>query len=99
MNKYEELLNQYRADMQDLCEMEAQLARLGTDGRPAGYGLVCLDREGGRTNDPAAAARQMADGLEALIGRKKADMQRLGESLQPALNRIPDIRTRMIVQQ
>lgn len=99
MNKYAELLNRYRADVLDLYEMEAQLSRLGTDGRPAGYGLVCLDREGGRTNDPAAAARQIAEGLEELIGRKKAEMLGLNGKLQPVLNQIPDIRTRMIVQQ
>lgn len=97
MNHYFELLNRYRTTVIDLYELEGQLSRLGTDGRPAGYRGISFDMNCG-TNDPAAAARQLAEGLEDMIQQKRRELGQMASTLKPMLLQIPDLRTMTIIQ-
>lgn len=92
-----ELLNHYRASVIELEELRRQLARLGTDGRPAGVRPMTTDSIRG-TNDPAAAALQLADGLEDMLRRKEAEHQALTVQVDALLRSIRDFRTYMVIQ-
>lgn len=97
MENYFELLNRYRTTVIDLYELEGQLSHLGTDGRPAGYRGICFDMNCG-TNDPAAASRQLAEGLENMIRHKRTELGQMASQLKPMLMQIPDLRTMTIIQ-
>lgn len=98
MNQIISMLNQYRETVIDLSELESQLSRIGTDGRPAAYRGVQFDMNCPGTNDPAAAARQLAEGLEAMIDRKRSELVDMANELQPMLLQISKPRTMMVIQ-
>lgn len=91
-----ELLNNYRASVIELEELRRQLKRIGTDGRPAGIRTMSADSIRG-TNDPAAAALQLADGLEEMLHRKEAEQQTMQQQVDMLLKGIRDFRTYMVI--
>lgn len=91
-----ELLTNYRASVIELEELRRQLKRIGTDGRPAGVRTMSADSIRG-TNDPAAAALQLADGLEELLHRKEAEQQTMQQQVDMLLKGIRDFRTYMVI--
>lgn len=92
-----ELLSTYRSLVIELEELRRQLNRVGTDGRPHGARTVQLDSTRG-TNDAAAAAMQLADGLEEMLQRKEAELAPLKAEVDALLRGIRDFRTYMVVQ-
>lgn len=93
-----ELLEAYRARVIELEEVQRQLARVGSDGRPGGIHTAQFDRIGRGTNDPNAAAAHLADGLEALAQRKEEELMMLAGPVNAMLQQIEDLRTYMVVQ-
>lgn len=91
-----ELLANYRASVIELEELRRQLKRIGTDGRPAGIRTMSADSIRG-TNDPAAAALQLADGLEEMLHRKEAEQQTMQQQVDMLLKGIRDFRTYMVI--
>ena len=91
-----ELLNTYRTAVIELEELRHQLSRVGTDGRPAGVHSMQTDAIRG-TNDPAAAALQLADGLEELLHRKETELSELSAQVDALLAGIRDFRTYLII--
>ena len=91
-----ELLNTYRTAVIELEELRRQLSRVGTDGRPAGVRSMQTDAIRG-TNDPAAAAMQLADGLEELLHRKENELSGLSAQVDALLAGIRDFRTYLII--
>ena len=92
-----ELLTSYRTSVIELEELRRQLRRVGTDGRPVGTRSMQTDSIRG-TNDPAAAAIQLAEGLEEMLHRKEAEMAELSAKVDELLAGIRDFRTYMVVQ-
>ncbi len=92
-----DLLNNYRNSVIELEELRRQLARLGTDGRPAGVRTLSTDSTRG-TNAPAAAALQLAEGLEEMLRRKEEEHQKLAVQVDALLRGIRDFRTYMVIQ-
>ncbi len=92
-----ELLNSYRTSVIELEELRRQLKRVGTDGRPTGVRSMQMDSIRG-TNDPAAAAMQLADGLEEMLHRKEEELAELSTQVDVLLRSIRDFRTYMVVQ-
>lgn len=88
-----ELLTAYRATTIELEELRRQLKRVGTDGRPAGVRTMQTDRIAQGTNDPEAAAMQLADGLEALLAQREAELAELSAQVDVLLASIRDFRT------
>ena len=92
-----ELLSTYRTSVIELEELRRQLKRVGTDGRPAGARSLQIDSIRG-TNEPAAAAMQLADGLEEMLHRKEEEIAELTSQVDVLLQGIRDFRTYMVVQ-
>ena len=91
-----ELLTTYRALVIELEELRLQLRRVGSDGRPNGIKAMQLDSLRG-TNDPGAAAMQLADGLEEFAARKVEEIQQLQTQVDELLHSIKDFRTYMVI--
>lgn len=91
-----ELLGAYREAVIELEELRRQLKRVGTDGRPAGARSLQPDMIRG-TNDPSAAAMQLADGLEELLQRREAELAGLSAQVDALLRGIRDFRTYLII--
>ena len=91
-----ELLNTYRTAVIELEELRHQLSRVGTDGCPAGVRSMQTDAIRG-TNDPAAAALQLADGLEELLHRKETELSELSAQVDALLAGIRDFRTYLVI--
>lgn len=81
-----ELLAAYRELVLELRDLEEQLELVGTDGRPAGYRGVDTAQASRGTNDPGAAAIQLAEGLEKRIGQKRASLAELAMPLAEVLS-------------
>ena len=92
-----ELLTAYRAATIELEELRRQLKRVGSDGRPAGVRTMQTDRITRGTNDPDAAAMQLADGLEALLAQREAELTTLSAQVDALLAGIRDFRTYLII--
>ena len=92
-----ELLEGYRERVIELEELRRQLRRVGTDGRPSGVRTAGFDHICG-TNDPAAAALHLADGLEALAQRKEEELMMLTGPVDVLLGQIEDYRTFIVMQ-
>lgn len=92
-----ELLAAYRAATIEMDELRRQLKRVGTDGRPAGARTMRTDRIARGTNDPEAAAMQLADGLEALLAQKEAELVELSSQVDALLAGIRDFRVYMVI--
>ena len=92
-----ELLTAYRATTIELEELRRQLKRVGTDGRPAGVRTMQTDRIAQGTNDPEAAAMQLADGLEALLAQREAELAELSARVDVLLASIRDFRTYLVI--
>ncbi len=93
-----ELLTTYRNMVIELEELQHQLTRLGSDGRPSAAHSVQTDRIARGTNNPGAAMLQLADGLEAMMCQKKEELAHLGEQINPLLKNIKDYRTYIVIQ-
>lgn len=93
-----ELLNNYRASVIELGELRHQLDRIGTDGRPAGVRTMDAARAVQGTNHSAAAALQLAEGLEEMLQRKKNEQQAMAPQIDKLLQEIKDFRTYMVIQ-
>lgn len=98
MNRTNETLKAYRAAVLEIEELEAQLARATPSGRPSGCSTAHFGERGPSTNDPMAAALQLADGLEGIIQRKREELALLTPQVITALNRITSGRMLQIVQ-
>lgn len=92
-----ELLTAYRNGVIELEELRRQLGRVGTDGRPSGVRSMQTDRIACGTNDPNAAAAQLADGLENMLHIKEAEQQTLAKEIDKLLGSIRDFRTYMVI--
>ena len=92
-----ELLEAYRERVIELEELRDQLKRVGTDGRPHGVRTTQFDHISG-TNDPAAAAMHLANGLEALAQRKEEELMMLAGPVDTMLQQIEDYRTFIVMQ-
>lgn len=92
-----EMLQAYRAAVLYLDELTMQLERMGSNGAPQGVRSLQLDGLRG-TNDPAAAALQAAEGMEAMIRQKRDELAELSAGVWPLLGRIGDYRTYMVIQ-
>ena len=95
MNK-KEILTTYRALVIELEELQSQLRRVGTDGRPSGIRTAQFDTTRG-TNDPGAAALQLAEGLEEFIQRKQEEIQQPLPQMDELLRGIKDFRIYMVI--
>lgn len=93
-----ELLTKYRTMVIELEELHNQLSRIGTDGRPSAGHSVQTDRITCGTNNPGAAALQLADGLEAMKCQKENELVHLGEQVELLLKDIKDFRTYIVIQ-
>ena len=93
-----ELLEAYRARVIELEEVQRQLARVGTDGRPSSIRAPQYDRISRGTNDPSAAAAHLAEGLEALARRKEEELMMLAGPVDAILRQIEDYRTFIVMQ-
>ncbi len=93
-----ELLTTYRTRVIELEELRHQLARVGTDGRPAGCRTMRTDRIIGGTNDPSAAAMHLADGLESLAQRLQQELDALAPEVHKLLLDIRDMKTYLVIQ-
>lgn len=91
------MLQAYRTAVIDLQELAVQLERTGGSGRPRGVQSIRLDAVRG-TNDPAAAALQAAEGIEAMIGRKRDELADMMAPIGTLLSQIGNYRTLMVVQ-
>ena len=91
-----ELLSNYRSAVIELEELQRQLKRAGTDGRPADVRSMPMDAIRG-TNVPAAAAMQLADGLEEMMHRKEEELAKLAVQVDVLLAGIRDFRTYLVV--
>lgn len=94
-----ELLSTYRAILIELEEIQHQLNRIGSDGRPSGSRSAQTDAVPRGTNNPAAAAIQLADGLEVMKHQKEAELALLGKQIDLLLKEIKDFRTYCVIQQ
>ena len=92
-----EMLEAYRERVIELEELRRQLKRVGTDGPPSGVRTAQFDHISG-TNDPAAAAMHLADGLEALAQRKEEELMMLTGPVDAMLGQIEDYRTFIVMQ-
>lgn len=91
-----ELLTAYREATIELEELRRQLQRVGSDGRPSGVRSLQADTIRG-TNDPQAAALQLAEGLETMLARREEELQALGSQVDRLLAGIRDFRTYLVI--
>nr|MBR4280278.1 hypothetical protein [Clostridia bacterium] len=92
-----ELLTAYRELTIELEELRRQLKRVGADGRPAGVQALQTDRVTRGTNNPGAAAIQLADGLDVLLERKESEQAALSKEVDTLLAGIRDFRTYLVI--
>lgn len=90
------VLKEYREKAVALRALQEELARCGGTGAPAGRRALRLDGLP-RTNDPASAAAQLADGLEAMAKRQQQELNALWPRVLEITSRIDDVRLYMIV--
>lgn len=94
----QERLQDYREKVLTIRALEEALARCGGSGAPKGLRAVPLTALPG-TNDPAAAANQLADGLTAMAERHRAELTEMWPAVRTALSGVPDARTYMVLHQ
>ena len=92
-----EILMAYREAVLDMQELQLALNRTGSNGRPKGLQALQLGALPG-TNDPAAAALQAAEGIEAMLARKREELTTLGNLVAALMSRIGSPRTYMVIQ-
>lgn len=93
-----ETLQTYRELVLELQELEEQLRLCGTNGGPRGYAAFRPDTLPG-TNDPAAAALQLADGLESMAARKRAELARLAPEISRITGKITQVKMFTVIHQ
>lgn len=92
-----ELLRAYREKALRLRELQEQIARCGVTGAPSRRLTVRLTGLPRGTNEPVAAAMQLADGLEAMAKRQRAELNALWPAVLALTSRIDDVKLYMIV--
>lgn len=92
-----EMLQTYRSAVIELQELTVQLDKMSSIGRPRGVQAVRLDAVRG-TNDPVAAAMQAADGIEAMIRRKRQELADLTLPVGAMMDNIRNMRMRLVVE-
>ena len=91
------LLREYREKVIALRALQEQLSRCGGTGAPAGLRAARTDGSHRGTNDPSAAAAQLADGLTAMARRQQEELNELWPRVLDITSRIDDVRLYMIV--
>lgn len=93
-----EILREYRDTVLEIEELKRQMERACPKGAPAGCRSVGPGGLLPSTNDPMAAAMQLADGLEAMIGLKQTRLEELNPQVCRALTAITNGRVLQIAQ-
>lgn len=93
-----DLLRMYRETVVEVETLERQLIQAGRDGRPAGCRSAASDERMPSTNDPMAAAMQLYDGLESLIGQKRGLLAQLTPRICQLLMGITSGRVLQVIQ-
>lgn len=97
MKTKQEVLTAYRAMILEIGELETQLKQVTPSGRPAGYRGIHFGEHEPSTNDPVAAALQLADGIEAMIQRKREELAALNPEVFRIVSAITDGRVFQII--
>lgn len=97
MHTKQEVLSAYRAAVLEIGELETQLRLVSPSGRPSGCKTVQLGELQPSTNDPVAAAMQLADGIEMMIRRKRDELAALNPQVFQIVSSITDGRIYQIV--
>lgn len=92
-----EVLQAYRDAVIALQEMSVQMEHTVRAGVPRGAQGPRMDTARG-TNDPVAAAMQAADGIEAMMERKRDELAELAVPVGSLMARIGNPRTYMVIQ-
>ncbi|MGN0778881.1 MAG: hypothetical protein ACI4MJ_07030 [Aristaeellaceae bacterium] len=90
-------LRRFRSLTIELTALEQQLRACGQTGRPRGVMTQRYDTLRG-TNDPAAAALQLAEGLEAMAQRKREELALLRPQVEAALSQVSDFRLLVVLR-
>lgn len=98
MNGTMEMLNHYRALVLEIEELERQLEMAAPSGKPAGCKSISAGGMLPSTNDPMAAAMQLADGIEARIRQRREELAGMNPQMFAVVSGICDVRMMMIVQ-
>ena len=85
-------LQAYREKVMALRVLQAEFARCGASGAPRGVGALQPTGLPRGTNDPQAAALQLADGLEAIIARHRRELDALWPQVLAVTSAIDDAR-------
>ena len=97
MHTKQEVLSAYRATVLEIGELESQLQLVTPSGRPAGCKAVQPGNSMPGTNDPVAAAMQLADGIEMMIRRKRDELAALNPHVYQIVSSITDGRIYQII--
>lgn len=92
-----EILATYRSKQKELAMVRKQLEACGSDGRPSG--VNGFDYEGVRrsTNDVAAAARQLYEGLLPIAARLEDEIGQLKPRVDAVISSVADYKTRNLL--
>lgn len=93
-----EMLKNYRATILEIEDLQQQLEKACPTGAPSGGRSMATGLLGPSTNDPLAAALQLADGLEAIIHQKRTMLAELGPQLYQVLAAITNGRVLQVIQ-
>lgn len=93
-----DMLRTYRTTVLEIETLEQQLVLAGRDGRPSGCRSAAADERMPSTNDPMAAAMQLCDGLESLIGQKRGLLAQLTPRICQLLMGITSGRVLQVIQ-
>jgi len=97
MKTKQEVLAAYRATVLEINDLEEQLRQVSPTGRPSGYRGVHFGERQPSSNDPVAAALQLADGIEAMIQRKRDELATLNPEVFRIVSTITDARVFRII--
>lgn len=92
----QDLLEEYRENVLTLRELTIMLERVGSTGAPPALRSVSLTAQP-RTNDPAAAEYQLADGLTDMIEQRRAELAKLLPVVLRVFSGVSDARTYMVL--
>lgn len=93
----QEVLSAYRAAVLEIGDLESQLRQVSPTGRPSGCKTMQLGERTSSTNNPIAAAMQLAEGIEMMIQRKRDELAALNPQVFQIISSITDGRVYQIV--